>query len=68
MTEKPKDSETPAVKETLTWGTVQVDFFSDLPLPSSTTGTRGVKRKLEEKISFDDFVDGKGKYLYLVKV
>ncbi|KAG8193677.1 hypothetical protein JTE90_024040 [Oedothorax gibbosus] len=61
---KPKESEAPPATETLSWGTVKVDFFSDLPLPSST---KGVKRKLEEKNSFDDCSNKKVEDLYAIQ-
>ncbi|CAL1292721.1 unnamed protein product [Larinioides sclopetarius] len=57
LPEPGKDKETveekPIVSETGSWGKVSIDFFSDLPLPSSATESRGIKRKLEENNSIE---------------
>ncbi|GIY12236.1 hypothetical protein CEXT_8121 [Caerostris extrusa] len=43
--------ESSVVPESQSWDTANVDFFSDLPVPSSTTEFRGTKRKLEDNNS-----------------
>ncbi|GFX59539.1 hypothetical protein TNCV_2034671 [Trichonephila clavipes] len=64
---KEKDVEMPVVSEAQTWGTVKEDFFSDLPLPSSTTETRGIKRKTEEDDSNEGFYSDKKENLYIIQ-
>ncbi|GIY17097.1 hypothetical protein CDAR_37781 [Caerostris darwini] len=43
--------ESSVVPESQSWDTANVDFFSDLPVPSSTTEFRGIKRKLDDNTS-----------------
>lgn len=64
MIEKEKKSNS-SNSTTLSWNNADLDFFSDLPLPSTTVENKGIKRKLDE-CDADVSINESGKIIYVL--